>query len=144
MAVGGETKIGSGLNFVDVRRGSTGLLEEEEADGGLKSAAIFVEDSRSPCFPIAHLCPLAQQGRFGVRRGSRLCFSFLSLRLSVMSVRTGPASAGCVAIRNIRGDSLESEEDTAEVHLHVNLSRHSQGLRRDATMKNKIQDLAQR
>ena len=67
MAVGGETKIGSGVNFVDVRRGSTGSLEEEEAGGGVKSAAIFAEDSQSPCFPIARLRLFAQQGCFGMR-----------------------------------------------------------------------------
>ena len=48
-----------------------------------------------------------------------------------MSVRTGPASDGCAAMHNV-------EEDSAEVHLHVSLSRHSQGLRRDVTMKNKF------
>ena len=143
-AVGEETKIGSGVNFVDVRRRSTGPLEDEEADGGVKSAIISAEDTRSSCFPIARFRPFEQQRCFGVREGPRLFFSIRCLRWSVMSVRTGPASNGRVAIQIDGGISAESEDDTGEVDLHISLSRHSQGLRRDMTMKSRIQDHAER
>ena len=42
------------------------------------------------------------------------------------------------------GISAQSEDDAVEVYLHISLSRHSQGLRRDVTMKNRIQDHAER
>jgi len=81
MAVGGETKIGSGVNFVNVGIGSTDFLEEEVVGGGgVKSAAILVEDTGSLGFPIARLCLFAQQRCFDVRYGLRLCFSCRCLR----------------------------------------------------------------
>ena len=65
MVVGGETKIGSGSNFVDMRRGCTGSLEEEEAAAGVNSAPA-VEEARAPCPKIARLRLFAQQERIGM------------------------------------------------------------------------------
>jgi len=54
----------------------------------------------------------------------------------VIAVRAGPASDGCVVIEDVGEESEEPEEDTAGLHLHVSLPRHSQGLSRDVTTKN--------
>jgi len=66
MVVGGETKIGSGTNFVDMRRGCTGSLEEEGAGAGVTSAPAFVEEAGASCSWIARLRLFAQQGRIGM------------------------------------------------------------------------------
>jgi len=63
MAVGGDTKIGSGANFVDGRRGSTGCLEEEEAGAGVNSASTSVEGAR---LRIPRLRLFAQQECVGM------------------------------------------------------------------------------
>jgi hypothetical protein len=61
-----------------------------------------------------------------------------------MSVRAGPASDGCAATEDVGEDSAEPEEEGAKVHLHVSVSLHSQGLRREVTAKIKFRDRAQR
>jgi len=53
-----------------------------------------------------------------------------------MLVRAGLARDGRAATEDVEEDSVESGGDTADVHLHVNLSWHSQGLRREVTAIN--------
>jgi hypothetical protein len=55
-----------------------------------------------------------------------------------MSVRAGPARDRRAATEDVGEGPAESEEDTAEVHLHASLSLHSQGLRRDVTAIHKF------
>ena len=59
VGVGGDTKIGSGANFVDVRRGSIDSMEE--VDGAVNGASTFVDGARSP---VTHLCTFAQHECF--------------------------------------------------------------------------------
>jgi len=62
--MGGETKIGSGANFVDVRGGIIDSLEE--VDGAVNSASTFVDGARFPCFRVTRSCTFAQHKCFGM------------------------------------------------------------------------------
>ncbi len=63
-AVDWETKIGSGTNFADMRRGCTSSLEEEEVDGDVNSAPTFVEGV--PGLLVARLRLFVQQEWIGI------------------------------------------------------------------------------
>ena len=54
-----------------------------------------------------------------------------------MSLCVGPARDGWAATEDIGNDSAGAGGDIAELHLHVSLSWHSQGLRREVTTINK-------
>ena len=103
----------------------------------MNSAPAFVEEARAPCSKIARLRLFAQQERIGMGYGSMVRSSFCRLCWSMMSLCAGPARVGCAATEDIGNDSVEAGGDIAELHLHLSLSWHSQGLRRDVTTINK-------
>lgn len=92
MAVGWETKIGSGTNFVD--RGCTSSADV--------SIPTFAGGVSGPL--IARLRLFAQQECTGIGYGSVLCCSFRRLLWSITSVRAGPARDGWVATEDVGKD----------------------------------------